>query len=86
LAPPADRDKVVVVRREVVDAGVNYIDTGDVYVPRFTNQIIKEALHPYPDSLHLVTKVGARRDEMGGWRHARKPGELRQADHDSLRN
>jgi len=86
FGPPADRDGAVAVLREVVKAGVNHIDTSDYYGPRVTNQIIKEALHPYPDSLHLVTKVGARRDEKGGWPHARSPEELRQAVYDNLEN
>ena len=86
FGPPADREAAVAVLREVIDAGVNHIDTSDYYGPHVTNQIIKEALHPYPDSLHLVTKVGARRDEKGGWPHARTPDELRQGVHDNLEN
>ena len=86
FGPPADREAAVAVLREVVAAGVNHIDTSDFYGPHITNQIIKEALHPYPDSLHLVTKVGARRDEKGGWPHARTPAELRQAVYDNLEN
>jgi aryl-alcohol dehydrogenase-like predicted oxidoreductase len=86
FGPPADRDTAAAVLREVVESGINHIDTSDFYGPQVTNQIIKEALHPYPDSLHLVTKVGARRDEEGGWPHARKPEELRQAVYDNLRN
>ena len=86
FGPPADREAAVAVLREVVAAGVNHIDTSDFYGPHITNQIIKEALHPYPDSLHLVTKVGARRDERGGWPHARTPAELRQAVYDNLEN
>ena len=86
FGPPADRGAAVAVLREVVAAGVNHIDTSDFYGPHITNQIIKEALHPYPDSLHLVTKVGARRDEKGGWPHARTPAELRQAVYDNLEN
>ena len=86
FGPPADRDAAVAVLREVVAAGVNHVDTSDYYGPHHTNQIIKEALHPYPDSLHLVTKVGARRDAEGGWPPARKPEELRQAVYDNLAN
>ncbi|NNN09294.1 MAG: aldo/keto reductase family oxidoreductase [Acidimicrobiaceae bacterium] len=86
FGPPPDRDAAVAVLREVIDAGVNHIDTSDFYGPHVTNQIIKEALHPYPDSLHLVTKVGARRDEKGGWPHARSPEELRRAVYDNLEN
>jgi pyridoxine 4-dehydrogenase len=86
FGPPADPDEAVAVLREVVSLGINHIDTSDFYGPHVTNQIIKEALHPYPDSLHLVTKVGARRDADGGWPHARTPEELRQAVHDNLSN
>jgi aryl-alcohol dehydrogenase-like predicted oxidoreductase len=86
FGPPADPAEAVAVLREVVSLGINHIDTSDFYGPHVTNQIIKEALHPYPDSLHLVTKVGARRDAVGGWLHARTPEELRQAVHDNLSN
>jgi pyridoxine 4-dehydrogenase len=84
FGPPEDRDEAIAVLREVVDLGVTHIDTSDFYGPYVTNEIIKEALHPYPDSLHIVTKVGARRDAEGGWPHARTPGELVQAVHDNL--
>ena len=70
--------------REVVELGITHIDTSDFYGPYVTNQLIREALHPYPDGLHLVTKVGARRDAEGGWPHARSPEELKQAVHDNL--
>jgi pyridoxine 4-dehydrogenase len=86
FGPPKDRDAAIAVLREAVDLGINHIDTSDFYGPHVTNEIIKEALHPYPDDLHLVTKVGARRDEKGGWPHARSPEELRSAVHDNLRN
>lgn len=86
FGPPADRDAALAVVREVARAGVNHIDTSDFYGPHVTNQIIKEALHPYDGSLHLVTKVGARRDEKGGWPHARTPDELRRAVYDNLAN
>jgi pyridoxine 4-dehydrogenase len=81
---PADRDGAVAVLREAVELGITHIDTSDYYGPHVTNQIIKEALHPYPDELHLVTKVGAYRDVNGGWPHARSPEQLRQAVHDNL--
>ncbi len=84
FGPPADRDAAIAVLREVVRYGINHIDTSDFYGPHVTNLIIKEALHPYDESLHLVTKVGARRDEKGGWPHARSPEELRQAVYDNL--
>ncbi len=84
FGPPADRDAAVAVLREVVELGITHIDTSDFYGPHVTNQIIREALHPYPDSLHIVTKVGAYRDVHGGWPHARTPEQLRQAVHDNL--
>jgi len=86
FGPPADRDGAVAVLREAVELGITHIDTSDFYGPHVTNQIIREALHPYPDSLHIVTKVGARRDAEGGWPHARSPAELRQAVHENLDN
>jgi pyridoxine 4-dehydrogenase len=86
FGPPADRDAAIAVLREAVALGITHIDTSDFYGPHVTNQIIKEALHPYPSGLHIVTKVGARRDERGGWPHARTPAELRSAVHDNLRN
>jgi pyridoxine 4-dehydrogenase len=81
---PADRDGAVAVLREAVELGITHIDTSDYYGPHVTNQIIKEALHPYPDELHLVTKVGAYRDVNGGWPHALSPEQLRQAVHGNL--
>lgn len=86
FGPPADPDQARAVLREVVDFGITHIDTSDFYGPHVTNQLIKEALHPYPDALHIVTKVGARRDAEGNWPHARSPEELRQAVHDNLTN
>jgi pyridoxine 4-dehydrogenase len=86
FGPPADRDAAIAVLREAVSLGVTHIDTSDFYGPHVTNQIIKAALHPYPSDLRIVTKVGARRDEHGGWPHARTPAELRSAVHDNLRN
>ena len=86
FGPPADRDAAVAVLREAADLGITHIDTSDYYGPHVTNQIIREALHPYPDDLHIVTKVGARRDAQGNWPQALAPDELRQAVHDNLRN
>src|SRR5262249_19891 len=74
------------VLREAIDAGVNHIDTSDFYGPHVTNQIIKEALHPYPDGLVIVTKVGARRGADKSWIHALSRQELIDAVHDNLRN
>ena len=86
FGPPADRGAAVAVLREAVERGITHIDTSDFYGPHVTNQIIKEALHPYPEGLHIVTKVGAKRDAEGGWPHARAPHELKQAVHDNLAN
>jgi aryl-alcohol dehydrogenase-like predicted oxidoreductase len=86
FGPPKDRDEAIRVLRKAAELGITHIDTSDYYGPHVTNQIINEALHPYPDDLHIVTKVGARRDAEGGWPHARTPDELRDAVHDNLRN
>jgi aryl-alcohol dehydrogenase-like predicted oxidoreductase len=86
FGPPKDRDAAVAVLREAVEQGINHIDTADFYGPRVTNEIIREALHPYPEGLHIVTKVGALRDADGGWPHARSPEQLRQAVHNNLRH
>lgn len=86
FGPPKDRDAAIAVLREAIELGITHIDTSDFYGPHITNQIIKEALHPYPDSLHIVTKVGARRDAEGGWPHARSPEELRRGVHENLEN
>jgi len=84
FGPPADRDAAVAVLREAVALGITHIDTSDYYGPYVTNEIIREALHPYPDGLHIVTKVGALRDAEGGWPQALAPEQLRQAVHDNL--
>jgi len=84
--PPRDVDAAIAVLREAVAAGVNHIDTSDFYGPHVTNQIIKRALHPYPDALVIVTKVGARRGEDKSWIHALSKRELVDAIHDNLRN
>jgi pyridoxine 4-dehydrogenase len=86
FGPPRDRNAAIAVLREAVAAGVNHIDTSDYYGPHVTNQIIKEALHPYPDGLVLVTKVGARRLPDKSWPHALSRRELIDAVHDNLRN
>jgi pyridoxine 4-dehydrogenase len=86
FGPPADRAAAIAVLREALSLGITHIDTSDYYGPHITNQIIKEALYPYPDSLHIVTKVGALRDAQGGWPPARSPAQLRQAVHDNLAN
>ncbi|ROS41521.1 aldo/keto reductase family oxidoreductase [Amycolatopsis thermoflava] len=85
FGPPADREAAVAVLREAVELGVNHIDTADFYGPHVTNQIIREALHPY-DGIVVVTKVGAVRDDQGAWVHQRSPEQLRAQVHDNLRN
>jgi len=86
FGPPRDPDTARAVLREAVASGVNHIDTADFYGPYVTNQLIREALHPYPDDLVIVTKIGARRGEDGSWIPAMSPEELTQAVHDNLRN
>jgi pyridoxine 4-dehydrogenase len=86
FGPPKDRDGAITVLREVVKLGINHIDTSDFYGPHITNQLIKEALHPYPEQLRIVTKVGARRDAEGNWPRALAPHELREAVDDNLTN
>jgi len=85
FGPPKDHDAAIRVLRAVVELGINHIDTSDYYGPYVTNELIREALAPYPEDLHIVTKVGARRDEEGGWPPARTPAELREQVHDNLR-
>ena len=86
FGPPADRDGAVAVLREAVRLGITHIDTADFYGPHVTSQIIREALHPYPDELHIVTKVGAVRDAEGGWPQQRAPEQLRAQVHQNLDN
>jgi pyridoxine 4-dehydrogenase len=86
FGPPADRDAAVAVLREAVELGITHIDTADFYGPHVTNQIIREALYPYPDDLHIVTKVGSVRDADGNWPVALAPDQLREQVHDNLRN
>ena len=86
FGPPKDRAAALAVLREAVEQGVDHIDTSDFYGPHVTNQILREALHPYRDDLTIVTKISARRDDKGGWIPAMSPPELRQAVHDNLRN
>jgi aryl-alcohol dehydrogenase-like predicted oxidoreductase len=86
FGPPKDRDAALAVLREAVASGVDHIDTSDFYGPHVTNQIIREALHPYPDDLTIVTKISARRGADGSWIPAFSPEELTEAVHDNLRN
>ncbi|MEU1784722.1 aldo/keto reductase family oxidoreductase [Streptomyces sparsogenes] len=84
MGPPADHDGALAVLREAAALGITHIDTAGAYGPRVTNRLIREALHPYAASLHIVTKVGAVRDEQGGWPPARRPEDLRRAVHENL--
>ncbi|HEY2445730.1 MAG TPA: aldo/keto reductase family oxidoreductase [Rhizomicrobium sp.] len=86
FGPPRDREAALAVLREAVAHGVNHIDTSDFYGPHVTNLLIREALHPYPDHLAIVTKVGARRGDDASWNPALTPAELTSAVHDNLRN
>ena len=86
FGPPSDPKTAVAVLREAVSSGVNHIDTSDYYGPHITNRLIREALHPYPDELVIVTKIGARRGDDASWLPASSPAELTQAVHDNLRN
>ena len=86
FGPPKDRDGALAVLREAVANGIDHIDTSDFYGPHVTNQIIREALHPYADDLVIVTKIGARRGDDGSWNPAFSADELTRAVHDNLRN
>lgn len=86
FGPVKDEARAIQVLRDAIAAGVNHIDTSDFYGPHITNQLIKKALHPYPQNLTIVTKVGARRDAKGGWLAAMEPEALTQAVEDNLRN
>jgi len=86
MGPPADRDSALAVLRETVGLGITHIDTSDAYGPRVTNRLIRQALHPYPETLHIVTKVGATRDQQGGWPPARDPASLRRSVNENLEN
>jgi pyridoxine 4-dehydrogenase len=86
FGPPKDHGEAVAVLREAVASGVNHIDTSDFYGPHITNRLIREALHPYPDDLTIVTKVGAKRGEDASWPPAFSPAELKSAVDDNLRN
>ncbi|HLX99106.1 MAG TPA: aldo/keto reductase family oxidoreductase [Roseiarcus sp.] len=86
FGPPRDHDGAIAVLREAVASGVNHIDTSDYYGPYVTNQLIREALHPYPDDLVIVTKIGAKRGADASWLPAMAPADLESAVHDNLRN
>ena len=86
FGPPRDKAEALAVLREVVASGVNHIDTSDYYGPYVVNELIREALHPYPEDLVIVTKIAARRGDDGSWLPALSPAELRQAVHDNLRH
>ena len=86
FGPPKDHDQAIAVLHKVIELGINHLDTSDFYGPHITNQLIKEALYPYRDSVTIVTKVGAKRDDQGNWLRADSPDELRQAVQDNLTN
>lgn len=86
FGPPRDRDQALAVLRRAVERGVDHIDTAQYYGPGVANELIREALHPYPDNLALVSKVGARRDQSGGWLPYDEPAELRHGIEDNLRS
>ncbi|MGW1895683.1 oxidoreductase [Streptomyces sp. NPDC002004] len=86
FGPPRDRDQARAVLREAVELGITHIDTSDFYGPVVVNELIKEALHPYPEDLHIVTKVGARRGEDGSWRPSLEPADLTAQVHENLRH
>jgi pyridoxine 4-dehydrogenase len=86
FGPPKDRGEAVAVLREAVERGITHIDTSDFYGPVVVNEIIKEALHPYPEDLHIVTKVGSRRGPDGSWMMSRHPEDLKAQVYDNLRN
>jgi len=86
FGPPKDRDAAIAVLREAVASGVNHIDTSDFYGPHVTNQLIREALHPYPQGLVIVTKVGAVRGSDAAWLPAQEPEDIKRGVHDNLRN
>jgi pyridoxine 4-dehydrogenase len=86
MGPPADHNGALAVLREAVEAGITHIDTSDAYGPRVTNELIREALHPYPGSLFIASKVGANRDAQGGWPTARRPEDLRRQVHENLQS
>ena len=85
MGPPRDHDEAIAVLRRVIESGVNHIDTAQYYGPDVANQLIREALHPYPDDLVIVSKVGAVRDAQGGWPPAQQPAQLRSGVEDNLR-
>ncbi len=86
MGPPSDHEGALAVLREAADLGITHIDTSDAYGPHVTNELIREALYPYPESLHIVTKVGANRDAAGGWPTARRPNDLRTQVHENLQS
>ncbi|MDA8437610.1 MAG: oxidoreductase [Propionibacterium sp.] len=86
MGPPRDHDEAIAILRRAVEWGVNHIDTAQFYGPDVANELIREALHPYPDDLVLVSKVGAFRDERGGWLPGQRPEQLRSAVEDNLRS
>src|SRR6202044_3944998 len=85
MGPPRDRDEALAVLRRAVELGVDHIDTAQYYGPDVANELIREALHPYPANLALVSKVGGKRDDQGNWLPDQQPAELRRGIEDNLR-
>ena len=85
FGPPRDHDQALAVLRRAIELGINHIDTAQFYGPNVSNELIREALHPYPGDLALVSKVGARRDDTGAWLPAQEPDELRASIEENLR-
>src|SRR5215217_5246930 len=85
LGPPRDHDEALAVLRRVVELGINHIDTAQIYGPNVANELIREALHPYPSDLALVSKVGGKRDDAGNWLPAQEPDDLRAQLEENLR-
>src|SRR5688572_20849370 len=85
FGPPRDHDQAIAVLRRAIELGINHIDTAQFYGPNVSNDLIREALHPYPANLALVSKVGARRDDTGAWQAAQEPDELRADIDENLR-
>ena len=85
FGPPRDHDQAIAVLRRAIELGINHIDTAQFYGPNVSNELIREALHPYPANLALVSKVGARRDDTGAWLPAQEPDELRADIEENLR-
>src|SRR5438067_2628413 len=85
FGPPRDRDQALAVLRRAIELGINHIDTAQFYGPNVANELIREALHPYPENLALVSKVGCDRDDQGNWVPPQQPDDLRRCTEDNRR-